>query len=640
MNSTIKILHLEDNKNDALLVQSILKKANINFEYFLSDSEKEYQTYLETKNFDIILSDYHLPDYSGSEALLFAKNKFPHIPFVFLSGTMGEDAAIESLLNGATDYVLKNKIERLIPAIYRAFNESQAQKAKVKAEKALLQSEVNFRRSISESPLGIRIVNMDGNTIYANKAFLEIYEFSSLDEFTNTPAKERYTPESYIQHQARKLVRGNGQDVFDYELSIVRKNGEIRHVKVLRNEVLWDGVKHYQVINQDITEQKKLTIDLIAAKEKAEESNRLKSAFLANMSHEIRTPMNAIMGFSNLMSEADSDEKNAYAAIIEKSSEQLLTLIDDVILLSRLQSEKMPINSIVFSPYELVTDITLMFNHPDLKKGLDIKANISEQYKNLVIRSDAGKIRQVLTNLTSNAVKYTLEGSIEVGFNLRDKLIEFYVKDTGIGIPEQEKHRIFETFYRGEQAISSAIRGTGLGLNIAKELISLLGGSIGVNSVLRKGSYFYFTIPLEQSGTERSATSLQQPTVNDLKNLKILIADDEPVNFQYIEILLKGKAKVIDHAINGKVAVEMASKTRYDLILMDLKMPVMGGIEATEILKRQFPEIPVIAQTAYTMPDGKEIALQSGCDDIISKPIKKEELMELLNKYSQRICVN
>ena len=636
MNSVIRILHLEDNQNDALMVQSLLKKALINYEYFLSDSEKEYQSYLKSKSFDIILSDYHIPGYSGSEALLFAKDNFPKIPFIFLSGTMGEEVAIESLLNGATDYVLKHKIERLVPAIHRVFKESQAQNARIKAEKALLQSEENFRRSISESPLGIRIVNVDGNTIYANRAFLEIYEFANLDEFTKTPARERYSPESYIQHQARKLVRSNGQDVSDYELSIVRKNGEIRFVKVLRNEILWNGVKHYQVINQDITEQKKLTIDLIDAKEKAEESDRLKSAFLANMSHEIRTPMNAIMGFSNLMSEADADEKNAYAAIIEKSSEQLLTLIDDVILLSRLQSEKMPVNNIVFSPYELVTDISLMFNHPDLKKGLDIKASISEQYKNLVILSDAGKIRQVLTNLTSNAVKYTLEGSIEIGFNLRGELIEFYVKDTGIGIPEQEKHQIFETFYRGEQAISSAIRGTGLGLNIAKELVSLMGGSIGVDSVHRKGSYFYFTIPLEQSEPKRSGTSLRQPVVHEMKNLKILIVDDEPVNFQYIEILLKGRAKLIDHAINGKVAVEMASKTSYDLILMDLKMPVMGGIEATELLKQEFPKIPIIAQTAYTMPDDKEIALQAGCDDVIFKPIKKEELIALLQKYCLR----
>ena len=196
MESTIRILHLEDNQNDALLVQSILRKANMVFEYFLSDSEKEYQSYLQNIKFDIILSDYHLPDYSGTEALQFAKNNFPHIPFVFLSGTMGEDTAIESMLNGATDYVLKNKMERLVPAINRAFNESQAHKARVNAERALYQSEENFRRSISESPLGIRIVTIDGDTIYANKAFLDIYEFNSLKEFTSTPAKERYLTES------------------------------------------------------------------------------------------------------------------------------------------------------------------------------------------------------------------------------------------------------------------------------------------------------------------------------------------------------------------------------------------------------------------------------------------------------------
>ena len=227
--------------------RQILKQAKIEFEYDLSDSEIDFQTFLQQKEYNIILSDYHLPDYSGTEALLFVRTNFPNLPFVFLSGTMGEDAAIESLLNGATDYVLKNKLERLVPSIYRAYNESQVQNARTLAEKQLLQSEENFRRSISESPLGIRIADIGGRTVYANKAFLEIYEFTSLEEFNSTPAKERYSSESYEQHIQRKELRRIGKDVVEYELSIVRKNKESRHVKILRNEVLWNGVKHYQV---------------------------------------------------------------------------------------------------------------------------------------------------------------------------------------------------------------------------------------------------------------------------------------------------------------------------------------------------------------------------------------------------------
>ena len=770
MKTPLRVLIVEDSENDKELLLVELRRGGYDPEYTWVQTEEDMNAALDQHEWDIIISDYSMPRFNGLVALQIAKSKRIDIPFILISGTIGEEVAVKAMKEGANDYLMKGNIKRLIPAIERELKDAEVRRQRTWAEEALQKNEAMLTLVLNSIPQSIFWKDRNSTYLGCNKVFAKAAGFDNPDsvigktDFDLPWSREesdayRKDDKAVIESQQPKIhfietqTQADGRtvwvdttkiplkDIHNLGYGILGIYDDITEQKIaeealkeseLRFRVLAEsapvgifttdtsGATNYvnsrwckisalsseealghgwlkaihpddrnklatgwqqsvqertsskaeyrfihpdgseawvigQVVPQkdekgnvmgfigtitDITERKTMEADLIASKEKAEENNRLKSALLSNMSHEIRTPMNAIMGFSNLMSEADVDEKNAYAAIIEKSSEQLLTLIDDVILLSRLQSEKMPVNNIVFSPYELVTDISLMFNHPDLKKGLDIKASISEQYKNLVILSDAGKIRQVLTNLTSNAVKYTLEGSIEIGFNLRGELIEFYVKDTGIGIPEQEKHRIFETFYRGEQAISSAIRGTGLGLNIAKELVSLMGGSIGVNSVHRKGSYFYFTIPLEQSESKRSGTSLRQPAVNKMKNLKILIADDEPINFQYIEILLKGKAKLIDHAINGKIAIEMASKTRYDFILMDLKMPVMGGIEATEILKRQFPEIPIIAQTAYTMPDDKEISLRAGCDDVISKPIKKEELIALLQKYSLRIHVN
>jgi CheY-like chemotaxis protein len=253
---------------------------------------------------------------------------------------------------------------------------------------------------------------------------------------------------------------------------------------------------------------------------------------------------------------------------------------------------------------------------------------------NLTIHSDSNKIRQVLTNLISNAVKYTHEGTVEVGFELHKGSIEFYVKDTGIGISEEEQNRIFDTFYRSKRVLSSAIRGTGLGLNIAKELVSLMGGTIGVSSVLDKGSRFYFTIPVEQTVEEQIVNVLPQIARQNVADLTILVADDESVNFQLIKILLKGKVKRVDHAANGKEAVELVAQNKYNLILMDLKMPVMGGIEATKILRKKYPDLPIIAQTAFTLPEDKKVALQAGCNDFISKPLRKEHLMEIMNKYS------
>ena len=387
-------------------------------------------------------------------------------------------------------------------------------------------------------------------------------------------------------------------------------------------------------VAMDITEMIRSRKELLEAKAKSEETNRLKSALLNNMSHEIRTPMNAIMGFAGLMAEADEVEKNAYAAIILKSSGQLLSVIDEVILLSRLQSEKMTINFSGFSPAESIKDVCSMFSLIELKKSIELKITIPEQHKNLVLLSDTNKIRQVLTNLTSNAIKYTQEGSIEIGFDAVNGYVEFFVQDSGIGIPETEQSRIFGAFYRGEQAIAAAIGGTGLGLSISKELVGLLGGTIGVSSEPGVGSRFYFTVPLRYFNQGKTSLSAQQLPPKEIKDLSVLIADDEMVNIHYLRILLRNKVKRIDHAINGKEAVEMAMKNDYNFILMDIKMPVMGGLEATKILKARFPNVRIIAQTAFALPEEAASVLEAGCDDILSKPIKKEFLIDMIHKYA------
>ena len=206
--------------------------------------------------------------------------------------------------------------------------------------------------------------------------------------------------------------------------------------------------------------------------------------------------MNAIMGFSDLMVEAEGEEKTRYADIVNKSSTLLLKMIDDVVIVSRLQSERLPITISTIRPSELIRDVFQMLNFPDVKKGFVLRINIPSEHMNLSIESDSEKIRQILTNLASNAMKYTFNGYVELGFEANQRDLEFYVMDTGMGIPDEEKERIFEAFYRGQMGLLSAIRGTGLGLSIAKMLVELLGGKIGLTSELGKGSRFYFTIPL------------------------------------------------------------------------------------------------------------------------------------------------
>ena len=511
-------------------------------------------------------------------------------------------------------------------AMLEIFQDITRKKEIEKKVKLLAQS----LESISEC---VTITDLNDIIIYVNESLLHTYQYMKAEVIGKHISILR-TPEENYYH-ARNILPRTMEGGWRGEIINVKKDGT-RFPILLSTSVIKDESEAPIAmigVAIDITEISKNRDELVAAKEKAEEINRLKSAFLGNMSHEIRTPMNAIIGFSDLMAEADVEEKNVYAEIINKSSIQLLSLIDDVILFSRLQSEKMPVQITEFYPSELIRDVHQMFNHPEMNNGLAIGVRIPENLKNLIITSDANKVKQILTNLTSNAVKYTFEGSIEIGFDLHNGQIEFYVKDTGIGISEKEQQQIFEIFYRGEQALSCAIRGTGLGLNIAKELVTVIGGTIGVVSKVNNGSRFYFSLPVEESLKKDTE---HQSNITELKNLSkfsILIADDEPINSQYLEAILKGIFKRIDHARNGMEAVEMVSINKYDLILMDLKMPVMGGIEAAKIIREKFPEIPIIAQTAYTLPEEKELAYASGCTDFISKPIRKEVLMKIINKY-------
>lgn len=648
MNSMIKILHLEDNQFDSQLVQSMFKRDNFKVDYHQTDSEEGYQSSLENGNFDLILSDYHLPDYSGSEALLFAKNHFPNIPFVFLSGTMGEDVAIESLLNGATDYVLKNKMERLVPALSRAYKESQANRARVEAEKALLQSEENFRQSISESPLGIRIVDIKGDTVYANKAFLKIYEFSSLEEFVKTPARERYTPESYLQHLERKEIRQNGRDVLEYELGIVRKNNEVRYVKILRNEVLWDGKRHYQVINQDITEQRKLTIDLIAAKEKAEESDRLKSAFLANMSHEIRTPMNGILGFSSLLSEPglDGEDRSKYIGIIQKSSVRMLNILNEIMDISKIESGLMEVNLKETNINEQIESTFQLLNPDAQLKNIRFSIHTPLPFGKAWVLTDKEKLYSILTNLVKNAIKYTDEGSIEFGYDVVEKIhvekihefsLQFYVKDTGIGIPLGRQEAIFERFVQADIADVQARQGSGLGLTIAKAYVEMLEGTIRVESAPGEGSTFYFTLPYKQEPQEVKQPQKDNPDqaeVNAVKKLNILIVEDDVTSGKLLSAYANDISRHQYLVQSGDEAIEVMLKhPDIDLVLMDIRLPGISGLDTTRKIREFNREVIIIAQTAFGMTGDREQSIDAGCNDWISKPISKPKFFELLMKY-------
>jgi two-component system, sensor histidine kinase and response regulator len=396
-------------------------------------------------------------------------------------------------------------------------------------------------------------------------------------------------------------------------------------------------------ISIDITEKRRAEEKLREAKEKAEESDKLKTAFLANMSHEIRTPMNGIIGFSNLLRNPglSEDERNEFLSHITSCGSTLLNLIDDIIDISKIEAGQIKIRIAETSVNDVLDELRESFEASivrDNKNTVKLICNKTLEKENSVVFTDPFRLRQVISNLVGNALKFTFKGFIEFGYNLEpDETLKFYVQDTGIGIPKDKQEIIFERF--GQVLDSNFFinhKGTGLGLAISNNLVKLLGGRMWVDSEPGKGSTFYFTIPYNKIDNvlPGGIESKNGNEKNLFLNKTILIAEDEEINYLYFKHILKESGANIIWVKNGVEAVN-AVKTNPDiaLVLMDCKMPLMDGYVATKEIKSLFPSLPIIAQTAFAMAEEQERSAQAGCDAYISKPIKVQELFKNLNKY-------
>jgi signal transduction histidine kinase len=388
------------------------------------------------------------------------------------------------------------------------------------------------------------------------------------------------------------------------------------------------------------------TIELVKAKNKAEESDSLKSSFLANMSHEIRTPLNAILGFTSLICEKSiSDaERSDFNMIIQNNSDILLDLINDILDISIIESNQMKLElgptQLENVIYDLVEVFNMLIKRSDSidGKSVTLKVNIQKEIFNTQIITDKRRLEQVLSNLINNALKFTSKGYIEIGCSkLRNsKMLEFYVKDTGIGIKEENLQLIFERFRKIEENGIQLYRGTGLGLTISSQLVKLLGGTMRVTSKIGEGSVFYFTIPVLESNEPVAPPKLNKEVIGilpDLSNYTVLVAEDDISNFFYIErLLIKTHVNVI-HAENGiQVLKIIQNHPEINLVLMDIKMPEMDGIEALHEIRKMNIQIPVIAQTAYTLADEVTKLKAEGFDEYISKPINSTTLYTILHR--------
>jgi signal transduction histidine kinase/ActR/RegA family two-component response regulator len=375
-------------------------------------------------------------------------------------------------------------------------------------------------------------------------------------------------------------------------------------------------------------------IKIRTAEQKAIDSDRLKTAFLQNISHEIRTPMNSIVGFSQLLKDKEitEDEKADYLDLISRSSDQLLNIVNEVLDISLIETGNISVNYKNVHLNKLLDDLYHIFSpltNGNVEFSLKKELSDSESY----VRTDATKVRQVINNLLNNALKFTEKGYVHFGYSRKGAELEFYIEDTGIGIDADYHDKIFDRFLKVGQDSVRLYDGVGLGLAICKGNVELLKGRIWLDSEPGKGSKFSFTIPYDPVEAEETIT-IKPGNINEsFEDLVILVAEDDDVNFLYINEIFRGTGAEILHAVNGKEAVDMClSDDRIGLVLIDIKMPVMNGYEAITKIREFRPGLPIVAQTAFALSNEMLKAFNAGSNDYISKPFKKDQLLAIVAK--------
>ena len=755
MGEKLRILFVEDSISDAELIWREIKRNNIEIEQRLVDTRGEYIDGLKTYSPDVIICDYSLPRFDGMSALRLRSEMAPYTPFILVTGPMKEEIAVECIKGGADDYVLKDNLSRLVPAIRSSINKYKLMKHNDNAVQALMESESKFRNIFenvadiyyealldgtimevspsielvsggqysqadligkklfdffknpgnqdtllsflhkrgSASDFEITLINRDRSAIPCSiSAKLTSYDdgsslriIGSIRDITARKKVEEALQKSLNFSESLLKTIPFGMDIVDETGKVLFQSENLKRIfgeatpgmkcwdiyrddkkqcpdcplvqginvgetevyeahGVLGNKIfdishtgmIYEGKKAILEIFQDITEKKYTENELIRVTEKAMESDRLKTAFLHNISHEIRTPMNAIVGISSLLNNSNTDfeTQKSYIEIITQSSYHLLSIITDIVDISNIEADIVKIAKKGINLNSILKTVQLQV-HPIAKNKdltLVFKPGLSDS--EALIITDGIKVTQILINLVNNALKFTEKGNVELKYELKENFLEFSVSDTGIGIPADYHDKVFDRFYRVQNSGSKLYDGTGLGLAISKAYVELLGGKIWLSSEQNRGSTFKFTIPYEKQKIYQSpdSNSLSYEGFSFPREKTILIAEDIDSNYKLIDFYLAKTNTKLVRASNGIEAVEYAISGRnIDLIIMDLRMPLMDGYEAVKLIREAKVTIPIIAQTAYQ--DSTEKLMNIGCNGVLYKPIEKNDLLKVLSSF-------
>ena len=644
----IKILLVEDDEIDVRAFVRTLKKSSIDFELESCIYADEALKLLKNKAdvFDCIFVDYQLPGMDGLSLLKEIKLHGYNKPVLVMTSQGDEKIAVEMMKAGAFDYFPKSELSpsKIVNTFNSILRYNSISDEKQRIEKSLNQQNIFTEAITNYSPNIIYVLDLKTDKyIFTNRSIFEELGYSKdqIHKMGNKVFDLTVHPDhlTTISKHIKKISKS--KDGIVHEVEYKMKNTAGKWVWYYNRDVVFKREANNEVTQilgstSNISNIKKVESDLRIAKLEAEKAARVKAEFLSNMSHEIRTPMNAIIGLTDLLlTEKHEPFVDENLKSIKQSADNLLVIINDILDFSKIEAGKMLIEAIDFDIKYQLEHIGKIMAYKAREKGLAFETIIDSNIPKYLV-GDPFRLNQVILNLAGNAIKFTKIGFVKIGVRLLSKKednieLEISVKDSGIGIPKNKQQTIFESFTQAGTDTSRFFGGTGLGLTITNQLVKLMNGSIIVDSIPDVGSEFSVLMPFKTGSDLNVVNNKEQLSEQIISNQKILVVEDNLINQKVIAQILKTWNCYFEVANNGREGLKLLSKTNFDIVLMDLQMPVLNGFETTKLIREgvagvKMKNIPIIALTADAFPETKIRVIETGMNDFVSKPFKKQEL--------------